>query len=292
MSKHEMVGDSFRLGYRFQRHWDISMATAFFCGELGAGLFLVSILYEFALGMVLGLIITGIGKPVFHLSHMGVPGKSWRAILRPDRSWISRGLIAIVVFCGAGVVHTIDVIAGGVVPPPLNFMVTLLAGAAALVVMTYQGFAMAHSPAIALWSTAMMPLSSLLYALTSGVMLTLALQSGGLTASTVKQLVYLALGLLVADLIMLFSLLYTAYRGSPGSRLSAELLIKTRYRTWFLGVVVVAGLLLPLVALWLSNETPLSRLLGVTGVLVGFYTFRVLIFKAGVYEPVMNFMPA
>jgi len=30
-------GDTLRVGYRFQRHWDNSMAYAFFCAELGAG---------------------------------------------------------------------------------------------------------------------------------------------------------------------------------------------------------------------------------------------------------------
>ena len=178
MSRHEMVGDSFRLGFRFQRHWDVSMASAFFCGELGAGLFLVSMLCGSVPGLVLGLLITGIGKPLFHLTHMGVPGKSWLAIARPDRSWTSRGLIAIVVFSGAGALHAILAISGN--SGRFDIALQVLAGAAALVVMTYQGFAMAHSSAIALWSTAMMPFSSLLYALTGGVIMTLLLQAGRL----------------------------------------------------------------------------------------------------------------
>jgi hypothetical protein len=35
MSGTQMVGDNFRLGFRSQRHWDVSMANAFFFGELG-----------------------------------------------------------------------------------------------------------------------------------------------------------------------------------------------------------------------------------------------------------------
>ncbi len=76
-------GDSFVLGYRFQSYWDFHMATAFFFGELGAGLFLVSLYFGFVPGMVLGLLCTGVGKPYYHMSHMGVPMKSWRAIMRP-----------------------------------------------------------------------------------------------------------------------------------------------------------------------------------------------------------------
>jgi formate-dependent nitrite reductase membrane component NrfD len=287
MSEAQMVGDSFRLGYRFQRHWDVSMASAFFCGELGAGLFLVSMIYEIMPGLVLGLLITGIGKPFFHLTHMGVPGKSWRAILRPDRSWTSRGLIAIIVFSGAGVLHTINVISGNAIPFGIVFQ--LLAGAAALVVMTYHGFAMSHSTAIALWSTAMMPFSSLLYGLTGGVVVTLLLAASDLTPAAMSQLVAMALGLLLADLIMVLSILHGAYHGAPGGRLSAELLVKTLYAKWFHGVVVAAGIVLPMAALWLGNGTLVTRLLAAAGMLAGFYAFRVLIFKAGVYEPVMSF---
>lgn len=287
MSKTQMVGDSFRLGYRFQRHWDVPMASAFFCGELGAGLYLVSMIYEFVPGQVLGLLIAVIAKPFFHLAHMGVPAKSWRAILRPDRSWTSRGLIAIVVFSGAGALHTINVISGNAIP--FDTVLQGLAGAAALIVMTYQGFAMSHSTAIALWSTAMMPVSSLLYALTGGVVVTLLLQSGSPAPNSESALVYIAIGLLLADSIMLLGILRGALRGSPGGRLSAELLIKTLYAKWFHGVVVVAGILLPLAALWLGSATLTARLLAAGGVLAGFYAFRVLIFKAGVYEPVMSF---
>ena len=85
-------GDTLKVGYRFQRHWDNSMAYAFFCAELGAGLYFVSMLLGSMIGMIAGLVVVSTGKPYFHLAHMGVPGKSWRAMLRPDRSWISRGL--------------------------------------------------------------------------------------------------------------------------------------------------------------------------------------------------------
>ena len=288
MLQTEMVGDNFRLGFRFQRHWDVSMASAFYCGELGSGLFLVSMIYSFVAGLVLGLLITGVGKSLFHLAHMGVPGKSWRAILRPDRSWISRGLVAIVGFCGAGTLHTIDVILG--VASPLAGAIELIAGAAALVVMSYQGFAMGHSSAIALWNTAIMPVASLLYALTGGVILILMLHGGSLAPHSVNHLVAMSFGLLLADVIMLVCMLHIAYHGSPGSRLSAQLLISTLYAKWFHGLVIGAGILLPMLVLWLGHESLGARAIAAAGVLAGFYAFRVLIFKAGVYDPVMTFI--
>ncbi|MCL4711122.1 MAG: dimethyl sulfoxide reductase anchor subunit [Pseudorhodoplanes sp.] len=285
MSGFELAGDSFRLGYRFQRYWDVSMASAFFCGELGAGLFIVAMVYDSIPGLVLGLLVAGVGKSLFHLTHMGVPGKSWRAILRPDRSWVSRGLIAIVVFCAAGILHTINVMMGRVFP--YGTILPVIAAASGLVVMLYQGFAMADSPAIALWNTAMMPFAGLLYALTSGLVLTLVLHSPRMSPEAAGRLTELALIAIVGVLIMLLSVMHAAFRGSPGSRLSAKLLTQSRYAAWFYGVTIGVGVVVPLVALWLGNGSLLAGMIAAGGVLAGFYSFRVLVFKAGVYEPIL-----
>lgn len=277
------VGDDFRLGYRFQTHWDVAMASAFFCGEVGAGLFLVSLACGSALGMGLGLAITGLGKAFFHLTHMGVPRRAWRAILRPDRSWTSRGLIGIIVLCGAGGLYAIDRAAGGFIAPVPRDALGVLAAVAALLVMTYQGLAMAQSSAIALWNTAAIPLIGLVYGLASGFVLVQALHlDEGVSLSRI------AAALLAAVAMTLFSLLYTVYRGSPAGRLSVTLLTRSRFALPFHAIVVFAGIVLPLAALLFAHGTP-ARVLAAIGTLAGFYAFRVLVFKAGVYQPVMRF---
>jgi formate-dependent nitrite reductase membrane component NrfD len=289
MAATEMVGDSFRLGYRFQRHWDNSMAAAFFCAEVGAGLFLVALLAGSPGAMTAGLLLATIGKSAFHLWHMGVPAKSWRAILRPDRSWVSRGLIALVVLAVAGGLHILFKATIGTTG--LDAFLRFLAAIAGLVVMSYQGFAMAQSSAFGLWNTAIMPLASLLYGLTAGVMILLALASRGATTNLGAagvDLVTLALVLLAADALMLGLLLYAAFHGSPGARLSAELLARTRFAAWFHGLVVIAGIALP-IALLLSGGNTAARVTAAIAMLIGFLAFRVLVFKAAVYEPVMPF---
>ncbi|MEZ5562478.1 MAG: hypothetical protein R3F27_05930 [Gammaproteobacteria bacterium] len=278
-----IVGDSFKLGFRLQRYWDTPMASAFFFGELGAGLFLVSLLLESAQGMLAGLLITGLLKTYFHLSHMGVPTKSWRAILRPDRSWISRGLIGIVCFIGFGGLHLLNT--WGFVPG-FGGLLKLLAGAAALVVMTYQGFAMSHSTAISLWSSGLIPVSSLIYAATGGVMLLLAS-----VPESAQFLVPVALILHLCIAAVLLSLLHAARHGSPGARKSVELLTRTLYAKWFFALVCGAGVLLPILLLWFAGSVPLAAMIAAAGTLAGYYTFRLLIFKAGVFEPIMSFRP-
>lgn len=287
-----IIGDDFRVGFRFQRYWDTSMANAFFAGELGAGTFIVSLLFNFPLGMLVGLLITCVGKTYFHLTHMGVPQKSWRALLRPDRSWISRGLIGIVVYGGFGFIHIVNTWFG--LDLPLGGLIKVIAAAAALVVMTYQGFAMSHSTAIALWSTAVMPISSLVYAVTGGVMLTLVLGWSGVLADDPGSrgtLVHAALILLVVITGVLLSLLHAAHHGSPGGQKSVELLTKSFYAKWFYSMIWGVGLIVPAALLWFAGGNYLAVLLAAAGVLVGYYSFRVLIFKAGVFEPIMSFRP-
>lgn len=288
-----IVGDSFALGYRFQRHWDTSMANAFFFGELGAAVFLVSMLCGFVPGMLAGLLITGVLKTFFHITHMGVPGKSWRAILRPDRSWVSRGLMGIVCLMGFGGLCTLVTWTGALAPDsPVLLLLRLAAGAAALVVMTYQGLAMSHSTAIALWNTGLMPVASLVYSVTGGMLLTLlgGWPRFGATMNGARPLLATAALLLVVVIaVVVASLLHGAHHGSPGGRKSVEVLTRAYYAQWFWGVVCAAGIALPVVLLWTAGGSFGAVLLAAAGVLAGHYAFRVLMFKAGVYEPIMNF---
>jgi formate-dependent nitrite reductase membrane component NrfD len=282
-----IVGDSFALGYRFQRYWDTPMANAFFFGELGAGLFFVSLLRGSVQGMLAGLLITGLLKTYFHLSHMGVPSRSWRAITRPDRSWVSRGLLGIVGLMSFGGATVLIAWTGILAPDSLLvLLLKFLAGLAALVVMTYQGLAMSHSTAIAFWNTGLMPVASLTYAMTGGVMLFLAA-----VPESAQSLLPVALLLHLCIAAVLLSMLHAARHGSPGARKSAELLTRTIYAKWFLVFVCGAGVLLPALLLWLAGNVQPAILIAAAGTLAGYYTFRLLVFKAGVYEPIMSFRP-
>jgi formate-dependent nitrite reductase membrane component NrfD len=274
------------------------MANAFFCGELGAGIFLVAAYLDFNAGMLLGLLVTSVLKSFFHLSHMGVPTKSWRAILRPDRSWISRGLWSIVFYAGFGFGYLALAWLGlgeslglstGVVG-----LIKALAVISALVVSTYQGFAMSHSTAIALWNTGMMPVSSLAYALTGGVMVNLVIGSGSVLAADPAlrgNLVSAGLILLCLLVIVHLSLLHAAHHGSPGGRKSVELLTRGFYAQWYWGITCAVGIVLPALILWSAGGSLAASLIAAAAMLAGYYSFRLLIFKAGLFEPIMSFRP-
>jgi len=293
--QHPIIGDSFAVGYRFQKYWDDSMASAFFFGELGAGLFFVSFFYNIMPGMILGLAITGILKTYFHMAHMGVPAKSWRAMLRPDRAWVSRGLITIGFFTAFGILHILVLYNGafGFIGSDgtLAGVIRFIAAAAALGVMIYHGMAMSDSTAISLWSNRLVPVASIGYSLTAGAALTSLLAWGTTTSAALPELPVLSLYLLIAITLIVAGLMFSALNGLPGARVSAGLLLKGVYARRFVPLVLGVGLALPLLLLIFAPPANWVRLLVAVAFVAGYYFFRVLIFKAGVYDPITSFAP-
>ena len=296
-----IVGDSLVLGYRFQRYWDDAMARAFFFGELGAGLFLVGALYGSVTCMIFGVGITAILKTYFHLSHMGVPARSWRAITRPDRSWISRGAISIVLFTGAALLHILlngfglaETLGGGGLVNGIAWLAKVGAMLLALFVMVYHGFAIADSTSISFWNTGLMPVSSLAYSALGGLVLSLNLDP----AAAAKGSGYLppahsaSLLLVVVVAIIVLAMLQGANRGAPGARKSQRLLTREGpYVRWFYGLVLGLGFVVPFLLLALLPGSFFVNFLTAVAVLAGYYAFRVLVFKVGLYDPIISFAP-
>lgn len=284
-TSNRLVGNSFRPGYRFQRYWDSSMALAFFFAEAGTGLFVISLYFDFVLGMVVGLGLTASLKPYFHLAHMGVPKKSWRAIARPDRSWVSRGAIGIGFLVGFGILHIVDRQFGLGLPDVISKAIGGIALIAGLVIMCYQGFAMADSESFALWATPLVPVLSFLYASTAGSLITPLVGQDFFNAQQHAWLLNAAKGLLIADLCMISALIFVAGRKSRGGAFSVQLLLTGQYASQFRYLVVLLGLILPFAILLVSADM-LPRLVAAVSMLAGFYTFRIVIFRAAVYEPI------
>ncbi len=298
-----IVGDSLELGYRYQRYWNQSIANAFFCGELGAGIFLVGLLYGSNISMILGVCITAILKTYFHLAHMGVPERSWRAILRPDRSWISRGAISIVLFTGAGILHIaingfglFDALGlgGSAAATGFAWFIKIAATVIAMFVMVYHGFAIADSSAISFWNTGLMPISSFSYSFLSGLVVAMSLDptaTSTLGISLLPPAHSAALLMVIITAIMVLALLQAAHRGSPGARMSLRLLTRQGPLVkWFIGIVLVVGFVVPLILL-LGAASRMGDLLIAVCVLAGYYAFRSLVFKVGLYDPVISFAP-
>ena len=87
-------GNQFVAGFRQQTEWAGLIASAFFFGKVGSGLFMVSVFTQSRLGMLLGLLIVLGGKGGAHMLYLGKPLRFWRGMSRPGTSWVSRGFWA------------------------------------------------------------------------------------------------------------------------------------------------------------------------------------------------------
>lgn len=287
-----IVGDDFRVGFRFQKAWGVSMATAFFFGEAGAGLYFVAQFFDFVLGMIVGLLMVVIGKGGGHLLHLGKPSRGWRAFTRVGSSWISRGLLAISIFTVFGALHVFQLYTG-LLPQAASWLVAAVAIAACLTIMVYQGFAMSHSSSIALWSTGLMPLASLTYALLNGVVLTLVLGFHTELFADRPEAMQIfriaAVALILYGVVTILSLLHGARYGSEGGQESVRLLLRGAFRNWFLALVLGVGFGASALMMGLAPKGFAVMMAAAGAELTGYYAFRLLMFKAATYDPVMSF---
>ncbi|MBI2918590.1 MAG: polysulfide reductase NrfD [Chloroflexi bacterium] len=285
-----VTADKWVVGYRTQREWAWLISIAFFLGGIGAGLFILSTFLDFIVGAVVGLLVVAVGKGTAHLLYLGHPERAWRALMRPQTSWISRGLILVVVFVVFG---TLSLVAGD---SAVGDVFAGVAVAAALGVAVYSGFVLAYSPAISFWNTALLPLLFLLYSFLGGIALTFVLYPwhNQAVAGAREVLETAEVGLVLTALLFVVVYLATMFYGALPSRQAVRNLVRGRLATLFLLGVVGVGLLMPLaVALavrfggveaatgaWLLVGSGLLELCG--GLL-----FRYCLLRGGVFFPLI-----
>ena len=66
----------FAFGYHRQTWWNWRIGAAFFCGEIGAGLFLLALLTGHVTGLMAGFLIVIVGKNTAHLLYLGRPARA------------------------------------------------------------------------------------------------------------------------------------------------------------------------------------------------------------------------
>ncbi len=68
-------------------------------------------------------------------------------------------------------------------------------------------------------------------------------------------------------------------------------MLQTFYARWFFGLTVIAGILLPALLLWQAPGSFTAAMFAAAGVIAGYICWRILIFKIGVFEPIMSMNP-
>lgn len=275
----------FGFGYYPQRYWNWLIGSAFFLGGIGGATFLLSIMTRFRPGMILGYLIVVMGKNTAHLLFLGRPERFWRAAVRPDRSWIARGIWATGLFAVSGPICFFP--QGWAVPAAILTAAQVVAMISAFFIMFYDGFVMNTSPAIAFWHTKLLPLLILMYAGLGGTTISLTLRELFGVQDLVPVLSQAEHLLLVGNFLLLAGYLARMSRWTPAARETARLLLHGTYARVFLGLVIAVGLLATLLLSIVQNLAgrPELVILIVLSELTGDFTLVMVLLKSGLFSP-------
>lgn len=280
-------GNQFVAGFRQQTEWAGLIASAFFFGKVGAGLFMLSVFTQSRLGMLIGLLIVLGGKGGAHMLYLGKPLRFWRGMSRPGTSWVSRGFWAMTFMLVFGFSALLLAESS-----PLFMPLAILAGICAFVVAIYDGFLLTSSPAIPIWNTALMPVMCMFYALLGGTTMTLFLahfgfiqiSMGGELLATVEMI------LLVVNLILVALYLSASINTGAAGRESFDLLVKGPYAAPFFALAIGIGLVFTLLMTYFGGAHAGPGVVALITVadLVGHYFIFFLLLKVGVFKPVLG----
>ena len=225
MSSPSIAKHRFGFGYYRQSYWNWLIGSAFFMGGVGASTFLISLITNFRLGMIVGYLIVVLGKNAAHIKFLGRPERFWRAAMRPDRSWIARGIWATGFFALGGFICLLPEgqLAGWVLPAFVLSAAHVLAMISAFVIMFYDGFVMNSSPGIAFWNSKLLPALILMYASLGGTTLSLTLRElTGVEDASRPVLAQLEQTFLVLNFVLLAAYLMRMSRWAPAARETAS----------------------------------------------------------------------
>ena len=259
------------------------LEIAFFAGTVGPGLYMFSAALKYNAGMLAGLLVVVFGYALPHAAYLGRIERSWRAILRPGASWISRGFIFANAFMVLGAVSV-------VLQPGSNALEFVVIGAciSAFLLAMYPGFLFSVLKAIPFWHSAVLIPLFLIQAFGGGAAVTMimyVLQGGKLADIPVLAVID---SLFVAATTGLVGLqLMVAIKSGPTGRISVMILTKGPYKKLFIGGAIVVGLIAPLVLFALVGLLGAPVAIAIPAALMqlaGILLFKYCLLNAGAYR--------
>jgi formate-dependent nitrite reductase membrane component NrfD len=277
--------------YTPQKEWiekrGVFMPLAFYFGSLGGGLYLVSLFYESLSGMILAWLIVGLLKGGAHLVDLGQPLRSWRMILRVRSSWISRGLIFVILFLGLSALQIVVFLLQP--ESPWEAVLRVFAAAAALSTCLYPGFTLSFVHAIPVWNSAVLPALFTTCGLLGGMgVLSMAKVFGvDVDPVAVQRGSMVILGFTA---LLLFSYCWaTAYTGPPGKRALRDMITGKGRTAFWLGIVLL-GMIMPMIMALISRSAGHGAALFLAGfgeVVCGLSVTYVIL-RCGSYSPLIQ----
>jgi polysulfide reductase chain C len=293
-----------------QSIWGWQVAAYLFVAGVGAGGYLGGVVADFLdyekaakIGAVVGPVLIAIAT-IFLLLDLGRPVRFWRAMWRPNSSWIARGVYILTITFVLGAVHALlwiwpgDQLVGSEAARRSLGVVTAVLSVS---VMAYTGFLLGAVRPIPLWRTSILPLLFVLSGTSAGIMAISGLATiWELHDGQAQLLAGLALMIRVDSPVLIVELAvlltYLALVGSSvtgGSSIRA--LVRGDLAKWFWVGVLGIGMVMPLLLEWfLGVATDRGRaaeamlvFVAVVGGLLGSFLLRFVVVAGGAKKPLM-----
>lgn len=271
------------------REWSEGMgaliAVAFFCGGVAGGLYLTALYFGSLWGLFVGWIFA-LGMGLFDMAHLEKKARVWRMAFRIQSSWISRGLISVILFIGAAFVDmALRKWAPGTTAAIRFFDV--VSGILAFGVAVYSGFVISFVYGIKFWNSAVMPVLFIVAGLVGGSAIMLVMGSLN-AASPFGSIQAFARIVLIAYAVVIFLHLWISTYNSASARSSVKEIVAGSLAGLFWIVIVLVGIVIPLVIAFVASSGSTGLLiLSAICVLLGNLTLRYAILKAGRYSPLL-----
>jgi formate-dependent nitrite reductase membrane component NrfD len=222
----------------------ILLFSGLFLVEFGAGIFLAASLLQSLWGQAAGWFISGAMGGGCHFLFLGRPFRVYRALRRPESSWISRGLIIIALFQLFGLLHLISVFLSA----PTAW-ITVVANILATATILYGGYEIADVRSIRAWNSAFIPIQMLArsFFIGSAVVLVVNLLLG-LNVIGIDMKQWLVVILFINIGLLVLSLVSTGFEEGR-EKLSLSMMATGSLKWIFWPWVIAGGMMTPLILL-------------------------------------------
>jgi len=270
-----------------QRQWiddkGIFLWLAFFFSEIGAGLYFVSLFYEYKTGLVLGWLITLVLGGVIHVLYLGNPLRAWRMIMKPNTSELSRGIWIIGIFAAMGFLQMVT-------SGSFNIIFNSIMGILCLLIISHGFATMNVIRALPAWSSTMvLPLSVISGVWIGHQMLSFMFAVSGSSALTSGMEIWAEVFFFAYFLCILLYVWGTWHSNEIGKE---SIKMQAKGGLLKISLIGVGGfaILLPFILtliMWGGDTNGFVIFLRLASVIAGDLALRYVIMKSAVYKPLI-----
>ena len=253
---------------------------AFFFSEIGAGLYFVSIFFQYRPGLILGWLITLVLGGGVHMLYLGNPKRFWRILTNISSSELARGMWVIVIFSILGFFQ--------IATAEFNSFLNCIIGIICILIIMHGFATMNVIKALPLWnSTLILPLSIISGIWVGSQIFQFMLSVSSSLAGSFE--IWTELFLLVYIGLIGFYL-WGTFHSSQAAKKSINILLKGELAKGFYIGVLALGIVIPLILtlmMWEGNVNAGLIFIRMIFVFAGDLALRYLVMKSAVYQPLI-----